>query len=158
MTRFETTTDSRSRLRQALAEHDLVEHVKDALRLALSWNLREVGLARKLTSVRFCTESLVRHLQLMMEMEEQGGYLDDIGDTKPHLCDRAERLAAEHTTIRSESTRVLALVEAATPENDESFQECCRELELLLARLDDHESRERELFFELYCDDEGGEG
>src|SRR5436190_3628653 len=158
MKTYETTTDSRSRLRQALAEHDLVEHVKDALRLALSWNLREVGLGRKLTSVRFCTESLARHLVLLMEMEEQGGYLDDVSDQKPHLCDRAERLANEHTVIRAESSRVLALVTAATPEDDAGFAECCRELELLLARLDDHESRERELFFELYCEDEGGEG
>jgi len=158
MTRFQTTTDARSRLRQALAEHDLVEHVKEALRLAMSWNLREVGLARKLTSVRFCTESLARHLQLLMEMEEQGGYLDDVGEQKPHLSDRAERLGMEHGVIRSETTRVLGLVQAATPEDDEGFAEACRELELLLARLDDHESRERELFFELYCEDEGGEG
>ena len=93
-----------------------------------------------------------------MEMEEEGGYLDDVCEQKPHLADRAERLAMEHGVIRSETTRVLGLVEAATPEDDAAFAEACRELELLLARLDDHESRERELFFELYCEDEGGEG
>jgi hypothetical protein len=93
-----------------------------------------------------------------MDMEEQGGYLDDVAEQKPHLCERAERLAMEHGVIRSESARVLTLVQAAAQEDESGFLECCRELELLLARLDDHESRERELFFELYCEDEGGEG
>jgi uncharacterized protein (UPF0335 family) len=158
MNPVDNTVDVRSRLRQALLEHDLVEHVKAALRLALSWNLREVGLSRKLLSVRFCTESLVRHLQLLMEMEEQGGYLDDVAEQKPHLCHRADQLRAEHTQLSRSAREVLAAVQSAEAETEEGLALCMRQIEILLARLDDHETREREMFFELYCEDEGGEG
>lgn len=158
MTRVDLAIDPKARLRQSLAEHDLVEHVKQALRLALSWNVEVVGVSRKLMSVKFCGESLGRHLDLLMEMEEQGGYLDDVAECKPNLYQQAVALCNEHGQIRTVVQRVLNDVQAFNSEDEAAFNALCGEVERLLQKLDAHEERERDMIFELYCADEGGEG
>lgn len=153
----ETAHDAKARLRQGLAEHDLIEHVKHALRLALAWDAEEVGLHRKITSVRFCAESLARHMQLIMEIEEQGGELELVADFKPNLYESANLLRHEHENLRAELAECVALVGRQSADDPVSFSACCLELEKLLCHLDHHEAGERKLLFDMYCEDEGGE-
>jgi hypothetical protein len=153
----EATHDAKARLRQGLAEHDLIEHVKHALRLAINWDADEVGLNRKITSVRFCTESLARHMQLIMEIEEQDGEQDDVADMRPSLFEAATLLRHEHESLRAQLSESVALVSRQTPDDPAAFAACCQELECLLSRLDRHEAGERKLLFDMYCEDDGGE-
>jgi len=153
----DTTHDAKARLRQGLAEHDLIEHVKHALRLALAWDAEEVGLHRKITSVRFCAESLARHMQLIMEIEEQGGELDEVADIRPSLFEAANLLRHEHVSLRATLSESVTAVGRQAPDDPIAFAACRQDLEHLLSRLDRHEAGERKLLFDMYCDDDGGE-
>lgn len=153
----ETIHDAKARLRQGLAEHDLIEHVKSALRLALAWDADDVGLNRKITSVRFCTESLARHMYLVFEIEEQEGELDEIADNRPNLFEAANLLRHEHESLRASLAAAVALVGQQSADNPLAFAQCCEELETLLSHLDRHEAGERKLLFDMYWEEEGGE-
>jgi hypothetical protein len=55
---------------QISIEHGMLKHITDALRLALGWQMEGDDLSRKLSTVRFISQSLQRHLEHLMALEE----------------------------------------------------------------------------------------
>lgn len=143
---------------QALLEHQILQHVKDALRLSLDWQDRSVGIDRKLSSVKFTAESLTRHLQRMMEMEEAGGYMALVAEEKPNLCNKVDSLKREHVEIRTALGRIMARLHLLRGTETAPFQAVCEDLSGFLRRLDAHDCKERQLLQEVFTQDEGGEG
>jgi hemerythrin-like domain-containing protein len=143
---------------QALLEHQILQHVKDALRLTLDWEAKSVGIDRKLSSVKFTAESLTRHLQRMMEMEEAGGYMALVAEEKPNLCNKVDALKREHVEIRSMLGRIMAKLHLMPSNETAPFQSVCEDLLAFLRRLDAHDTKERQLLQDVFTQDEGGEG
>ncbi|MEM8947219.1 MAG: hypothetical protein AAGD11_18745 [Planctomycetota bacterium] len=150
--------DSRSQANVAWMEHQILDHVKDALRVTLDWQVPAVGLSRKLSSVRFTLKSFQRHLERLMEIEEQDGYMVVVAETKPHLSLRVERLARDHESFRSEIDHLLPEIESLTDYESEEFDRICAEIAYLLEEVDRHDVEETELLQETLLFDEGGEG
>lgn len=152
------TRDSQTlRASQCLMEHQILHHVKDALRITLSWETSSVGLARKISSVQFTLQSLRRHLERVMSLEEEDGYMSIVGDMKPNLQNRAAKLRSDHREIRESVARVVPALERAG-QDELRFDEACQDLLLLLDRIDRHDKQETELLQAAFYDDVGGEG
>jgi hypothetical protein len=150
--------DRQSQADACWVEHKILEHVKAALRLTLDWNVPAVGLARKLSSVRFTFQSFERHLLRLMKLEESGGYMMIVGEHKPNMQEQAESLLADHEAFRETLTAIMPPLEALGDGDQEPFQEVCGQIRTLLDRVDEHDRKEVELLQEALLSDEGGEG
>ena len=150
--------DTRSQANVAWMEHQILDHVKEALRVTLSWQVPTVGLSRKLSSVQFTLKSFQRHLERLMDIEEQDGYMDLVAETKPHLSSRVERLEHDHDQFRREIRHLLPTVESLTEYSEDEIEAVCDEIVALLEDVDRHDKEEIELLQETLLFDEGGEG
>ncbi len=150
--------DSRSQANMAWMEHQILDHVKQALRVTLDWKVPAVGLPRKLSSVQFTLQSFQRHLERIMDLEEQDGYMVMVAEMKPNMHFRVERLEQDHATFRRSMRYLLPVVEALSEYQGEEFEEVCGEIATLLERIDRHDTEEINLLQEALLMDEGGEG
>ena len=139
-------------------EYRALKHIKEALAVTLRWQAPRVGLSRKLASVMFIIRALQRHLEHQLELEEQGGYLQTIGNEKPSLVNEAEQLLSEHEAFRASLHDILPEIEGLNSSDETRFNVLCDEVADLLRRIDEHDQREADLLQEVYLRDEGGEG
>ncbi len=150
--------DTRSQANAAWMEHQILDHVKQALRVTLGWQVPSVGLSRKLSSVQFTLKSFQRHLERLMELEEQDGYMVVVAETKPHLSVRIERLADDHNQFRRKIEHLLPEVDSLNEYESDEFESTCDKIYALLETVDRHDTEEIELLQESLLYDEGGEG
>jgi len=141
------------------AENKAVQRVKEALRVTLNWKAPSVGMPRKLESVLFIVRALKRHLERMLALEEDGGYLADVvAEERPDLRDQADRLLGDHEEFRKALDTLVPLVERLRPADEARFNALCNEIGLLLERIGVHDQKEADLLLEALWQDEGGEG
>jgi len=142
----------------ACMEHQILDHVKQALRVTLDWKVPSVGIARKFSSVQFTLKSFQRHLERLMELEEQDGYMALVAELKPNMSFRVDRLAQDHERFRNSLGRLLPEVDSLCEFQDQEFECVCQEIYELLDSVDRHDVEEVELLQETFLFDEGGEG
>ena len=155
--------DTRSLANAAWMEHQILDHVKGALRVTLGWQVPAVGLSRKLSSVQFTLKSFQRHLERLMDIEERDGYMVVVAESKPHLAVRVERLENDHQNFRQVIEHLLPEVESLQAnsilgDENKAFEEKCIEIYALLDKVDLHDREEIGLLQESLLYDEGGEG
>lgn len=143
---------------QCWVEHRALHHIKAALRVTLDWKVPSIGIPKKLSSVRFVLGSFERHLERLMDLEEDGGYLVIVGETKPHWCPKVEALRCEHDQFRAAMRDLLPEVQSLCQEDEQRLSEVCGEIRSLLCRVDCHDQKESELLQSALTLDEGGEG
>lgn len=142
----------------SLIEHQVLNHVKQALRVTLDWNAPVVSMPRKLSSLQFTIKSFRRHLERVMALEEEGGYLDDVAAAKPNLQSRIDALTRDHAHFRARVREIVPELDALSEWQEERFDSLCWEVRRLLEEIDRHDSREIDLLQESMLLDEGGEG
>jgi len=139
-------------------EHQIFEHIKQAVLVTLNWQAPIVGIPRKLSSLQFTIKSFQRHLDRILSIEEEGGYMADAMDSKPYLQDRVEQLEKEHSRFRERLRKLIPELNETKEWDETRFNRICDELRVLVEDLDRHNEREIELLQESTCFDEGGEG
>lgn len=152
------TIDTHGQASAAWMEHQILEHVKQALRVTLNWKVPAVGMPRKLNSLQFTMKSFDRHLQRIMDLEEQDGYMKQVAESKPNMSDRVGRLQKEHEEFRAELSTLAPEVESLKEFETERFEQVCERICQLLEKVDRHDEDEIELLQETLLYDEGGEG
>ncbi len=153
-----TEFEQQSIAEQAAVEQQALQHVKQALRVAMGWKTTADNLERKLSSVRFMAQSLERHLERQMALEEEGGYMQATVEEKPHLVERASALRGDHERFRIMTREIMQRLKEAAAQVQPPVDECCEALAELLARIDLHERTEQALLQESLMSEEGGEG
>ena len=146
-----------SSISTACLEHQVFEHIKQALLVTLNWQAPVVGMPRKLSSLQFTIKSFQRHFERVLSVEEQGGYMTDAMDAKPHLHDRVEQLAKDHARFRDRLQKLMPELDETKEWEEPRFERICEDLRTLIADLDRHNEREIELLQDTLVD-EGGEG
>jgi len=154
----DATTHLDARFYQFTVENQVLDHVKTALRKTLASDEDRMGLERKVSTVKFVTESLVRHLYRLLDLEDETEAADPIEELKPHLADKASALQFEHGQFRAILREMSDQVRGISSDNEPHFDGFCRDLLAFLDRLDQHEARELAILQELHNADEGGEG
>jgi len=140
------------------AEFERLQTVKGALRITLNWRTPAIGLPRKLESLLFIMRALQRHLEMQLELEERGGYLEIVNEVKPNLAEQKNRLRDEHDFFRASLDQIVPTVAGLSSADEERIEAICRELCELLSKIDEHELGEAQLLQEVFASDEGGEG
>ena len=153
-----TTMQDNSIASTSLIEHRVLEHIKQALRVTLDWDAPAVSMPRKLSSLQFTMKSFRRHLERVMSVEEEGGYLEEVVEAKPNLQSRIESLSADHDRFRARIRQVVRQLDALNEWEEQQFHDACAEIRTLLRDVDRHDTREIELLQESMLYDEGGEG
>lgn len=139
-------------------EHKILEHVKQALRVTLDWQAPVVSMPRKLSSLQFTMKSFRRHLERVISIEEEGGYLDDVAEWKPNLQSRIDSLAGDHGRFRARIRQLVPELDELSDWEEERFRDLCDEIRALLDDVDRHDALEIDLLQESLLLDEGGEG
>jgi hypothetical protein len=139
-------------------EHQMLEHIKNALRVTIAWRAPAVTSGRKLSSVRFAMKSFDRHLRRVINIEEEDGYLFDLTDSKPNQQHQVERLQLDHRRFRMRTTDLLDQLNELSDWQTDELEEVCRQIGQLLEDVDRHDSEEISLLQEAVLFDEGGEG
>jgi hemerythrin-like domain-containing protein len=143
---------------QISIEHGMLKNINDALRLALGWQMQGDDLSRKLSTVRFISQSLQRHLEHLMALEEYDGYMDMVAESTPHLARRVDGLRNEHDQLRRVVNRIVPRLERASHSDHAEVDKLCEELVGLVDKLDEHNKKETALLQEALGRDGGGEG
>jgi hemerythrin-like domain-containing protein len=143
---------------QISIEHGMLKNITDALRLALGWQMQGGDLSRKLSTVRFISQSLQRHLEHLMAMEEYDGYMDMVAESTPHLARRVDGLRNEHDQLRRMVNRIVPRLERTSHSDHAEVDKLCAELVGLVDKLDEHNKKETALLQEALGRDGGGEG
>lgn len=151
-------TDTKSQANVACLEHEILNHVKQALRVTLGWKVPREGISRKLSSVQFTLKSFQRHLERLMNIEEQGGYMALVGEVKPNMYCRVDQLEKDHVRFRRTLDRLLPKVDSLSEFDHEEIECTCGEIYKLLDHVDQHDKQEIALLQESMWFDEGGEG
>jgi hemerythrin-like domain-containing protein len=143
---------------QTLIEHEMLKHITDALRLALGWKQEGGDAARKLSTVRFITRSLQRHLDHLWGLEERDGYMDAVLTLSPHLSKRVNALKGEHEEFRRTVPGIVDRLEQVSSTDQTALAAVWDELLALLQKLDEHSRKETGLLLESFGTEGGGEG
>lgn len=152
------TVQDNSAISSVCMEHQILEHIKQALRVTLNWHAPDVSMPRKLSSLQFTIKSFQRHLERVMNLEEEGGYMSEVVDAKPYLEERISFLAGDHKRFRDRLRDLLPALNDIREWEQPRFVEVCSDLSALLDEVDHHDKREVELLYESAIIDDGGEG
>ncbi len=142
----------------ACMEHQVFEHIKQALLVTLNWDAPTVSMPRKLASLQFTIKSFQRHFERIVSIEEDGGYMTDATESKPYFEDRVARLSEDHVQFRDRLRKLIPQLNETKEWEEPRFERICGELREFVADLDRHNEREIELLQESTLVDEGGEG
>lgn len=140
------------------AEHRIFNHIKHALRVMVEWRAPAVSQSRKRTSVRFALRSFCRHLERLMQFEEEGGYLPAVASSQPNWERQVSQLRQEHTELRDRINRLTPQLSDEDVWKSEEFDSACHAIRQLLDEVDRHDRDEIALLQETLLWDEGGEG
>jgi hypothetical protein len=147
-----------SAISTACMEHQILHHVKQALRVTLDWQAPVVSMPRKLSSLQFTIKSFQRHLERVISLEEEGGYMANVLEARPYFQDRIDQLASDHARFRKRLQKLMPELNDISEWEEPRFNEVCSELRGLLDDVDEHDAREIELLQESLLYDDGGEG
>jgi len=143
---------------QAMVEHAMLKHICNALRVTLDWKVEGGDFSRHLSSLRFVAQSLQRHLDRMMALEECDGYMDEVVETCPRLAEKVDALKQDHERFRQAVRRIVSRLDRLPSTDLAAFARTCDALRDLLERLDEHSATETTVIQEAYFQDEGGSG
>ncbi len=152
------TTPKHSLAGACYLEHQILEHVKGALRVTVDWRESDISPDQQRESMRFALGSFCRHLERLMRIEEEGGYLSVVSEVKPHLQDRINRLAFDHETFRVRIQKLRDRIDTFDEWDSGEFEQTCEVIRDLLEDVDQHDHAEVVLLQEALVLDEGGEG
>ena len=141
----------------ACMEHQVFEHIKQALLVTLNWQAPVVGMPRKFRVCNSRSSRFSGTSNACSPIEEEGGYMTDAMDAKPHLQDRVEQLAKDHARFRDRLQTLLPELDETKEWEEPRFERICEELRTLIADVDRHNAREIELLQDTLVE-EGGEG
>jgi hemerythrin-like domain-containing protein len=152
------TLQGNSTASTACMEHQILEHIKQALRVTINWQAPAVSMPRKLSSLQFTIKSFQRHLERVISIEEEGGYMNEVVDAKPYFQERIDRLKKEHGRFRNRLRELMPELSDIKEWEEPRFEQVCAELRKLLDDVDRHDLGEVELLQESLLMDDGGEG
>ena len=142
----------------ACMEHQIFEHVKQALLVTLNWQAPTVSMPRKLSSLQFTIKSFQRHFDRVISIEDEGGYMADVLESKPYMEERVQHLAKDHGRFRDRLKKLTADLNDIKEWDEPRFEQVCGDLRALIADIDHHNECEVELLQESVLVDDGGEG
>jgi hypothetical protein len=137
--------EARDIAKQIEVELAILLSIEQSLRIALQWMTRGRGNGRKLATLRFVARSFEQQLQRTRLLEENGGYLPLVFDSKPGLAEEMKALQHRREETQAEFERIIMRLEYISADDAEGFAQICTSLETYLSDLNVHNRKELEL-------------
>ncbi len=150
--------DSQDVARQTQVEQELLGHIMQVVRISAGWPVPGPDASRKLSTLRFVTQSFQRHLEHLLTLEEYDGYMDLVKTSAPRLGRLTDSLRSEHDTFRGRTRQLVQRLERLPATDLKALDSLCTELLELLKCVEEHNAKETELIQDAMAQDEGGEG
>ena len=145
-------------MNQAAVEHEALRHIIGALRTVMDWKPARDDLSRKLASLRFICQSFQRHLERLMALKEENGYMKGAVEQMPSLAEKVQSLLHEHDQFDESLHRLLFKLDQTSAPEQARVDAVSSDVEALLVKLEDHHRREAEFMQEAFQRDVGGQG
>ena len=150
--------DANDVARQTQVEQELLQHLAQGLRSTAAWRVQEPDASRKLSTLRFITQSFQRHLERLLTIEEYDGYMVLLRSAVPRLAQTTDALQDEHYQFRNEARWIVQRLERLPATDLPALGQVCDALLALVGRIEEHNGKEIALIQETLGRDEGGEG
>ena len=108
-------------------------------KLELIWTLRDFQ------------NELVKHFDL----EEDGGFMDDVIRRAPQESKKAEVLEMEHRDFLDELDAITDILKKMSKENQSDLPKVRERVHAVIEKLHEHEASERDLIYRVYFQDIG---
>jgi hypothetical protein len=141
---------------QTKVEHELLQHLIQGLRVVVAWQVPGPDASRKLSTLRFIAQSFQRHLERLLAVEEDEGYMGLVRESSPRLGRTVDALQAEHEHFRTETSRIAVRLGLLPNTDLPALGQVCDELLALLGQIEKHSKKEMDLLQEAFKQDEGG--
>src|SRR4029078_8954426 len=129
----------------ACMEHQVLEHIKQALLVTLNWQAPSVSMPRKLSSLQFTIKSFQRHFDRVVSIEDEGGYMKDVIECKPYMEERIEQLSRDHVRFRERLRELIPQLNDIKEWDELRFNKVCEDLRSLIAAIDHHNAQQHKL-------------
>lgn len=136
-------------------DHEELRHAMNAIAEYARSHFTLDGFRERKMELLLRLRDFQNHLLKHFDLEEEGGFMEDIVKIAPHSANEVERLEREHEKFLSDLRQILNDVKRASNPESSSFVAARRHLEELFSLMDDHEARERELLQVSYLQDLG---
>ena len=100
---------------QMAVENKMLKSMVEGLRQAIGLKPERDSFARKLHTILFLAQSLQRHLDHLLTLEECDGYMDAVVNLCPQLGRQVDALRQEHDQFRKASRQVVHGLETVAP-------------------------------------------
>jgi hypothetical protein len=144
--------------RKTRYEQASLDQIAEAIRRLRSWDYRGGGFPRQLGAIQSLAHAFQQHLERLLALKEEGGYLEEVVDASPHLSEQVETLHQEQAEFHALLERMIARIERVSPTHRARAEVVADELFSLLHKLEEHDRKETDLLQEAFLRDEGGEG
>jgi hypothetical protein len=148
--------DPKALAKTALFEHDMLIQISKALQVVLPWKVEGADISRKLSPLRFISQSLHWHLERLMALENSEAYREAIQLAHAELprAARLEALRHQHEEFRAALAHVLSPLESLSPHDHVALDVLCNELSALLHTLEEHMRKEQLLLPEVALEED----
>lgn len=143
---------------RAQVERESLQHIRNALNRIIEWEERGGDPSQKLPSLRLIALAFRRHLDGLIAVEEQGGYLQEVTEARPQLSGEVASLQREFEDFQALIDRIVARLQQVAPTNRARMLVVSEELFALANELEEHDRKEIDLLQEAFLRVEGGEG
>jgi hypothetical protein len=100
-------------------------------------------------------DHLSAHLQRMMAIEEEDGYLTPVVENRPGLASQVELLRHEHDELRTLTENLGAMVHNLKAEDNLIISDTCTRIQIYLGHVQRHEEHENHIVLYTLTEDIG---
>jgi hypothetical protein len=143
---------------QTHVEQEMLGHIMHVLRTSSAWPVSGTDASRKLSTLRFVSQSFQRHLERLLSLEENNGFLDLVRASAPWLGRKTDALQAQHNSFRAQAQQFVGRFERLSSTDLPGLDAVCADLLVLLGKIEEHNRKGIALLQEALERDEGGEG
>jgi hypothetical protein len=143
---------------QTQVEQEMLGHIMHVLRTSAAWPVIGTDASRKLSTLRFVAGSFQRHLERLLALEENDGFLDMVRSSAPWLGRKTDALQAQHAGFRAQAQQLVGRFERLSSSDLPGLDAVCADMLVLFGKIDEHNRKGIALLLEATARDEGGEG
>ena len=132
-------------VQQTQVEKEALGYLTLALLRTIEWPVEGGEFSRKLSSLRFVTESFQRHLERLFALEELDGYMDVVCQQHPEMAEKVDDLQQQQEQLRTTTRQLMVQLDRIMPTNLTLFEVVCQELRNLIKWLREYNRAEQEL-------------
>jgi hemerythrin-like domain-containing protein len=136
-------------------EHDRLQKLIGEIREELSCTVEPDGFPdwklEFVWKIRDFQNELTKHFDL----EEDGGFMEDVVEQAPRFSDQVKALEQEHVDAVKQLDDITTELKHLTVFEESLLREICGKIMNLFEMLERHEALERELILEVYFQDIG---